>query len=280
MSDLKWPGGASCAVSLTFDLDADVGECWRHFSRRLTSKSQAQYGAGRGLQRLIDLLTREKLEATFYVPGEIARMYPEKIRDLHARGHEIGHHGYFHLRSDQVREVEERDEILRGIAALEEATGHRPVAYRSPGWELTPLTLELLIAEGFQYDSSCMGDDRPYMLRFESLSIVELPIHWSLDDWVYFPFTRDEGGIMSNPDALVNTWKREVLCAMQEHRHVTFTMHPEVIGRGYRCHLLSEFVSWMKAQKAIWIANHATVVRHLRSAVGGLEPQLQELSHE
>jgi peptidoglycan/xylan/chitin deacetylase (PgdA/CDA1 family) len=260
---MPWPGGAKAAVSLTFDLDADVGECWRHLSNRLTSQSEARYGAGRGLDRLSELLARHDVAATFYVPGEIAIMYPDKVRDLAARGHEIGHHGFFHLANDQVREVEQRNEILRGVEAIEQAIGIRPVGYRSPGWELTPCTLELLVEQSFRYDSSCMGDDRPYQLSHDGHSILELPVHWSLDDWVFFRFTRDGGGILSDPDALLNTWKREVLSAIAEQRHVTFTMHPEVMGRGYRSHVLDEFVRWLKDHGNVWIANHAQIVRQL-----------------
>lgn len=262
---MKWPGSARCAVSLTFDFDADVGECWRHLAQRLTSLSEARYGAERGLWRLLDVLHAAQVQATFYVPGEIANLHPDKVREIAHKGHEIGHHGFFHLANDKIREAEQRDELLRGIEALERITRMRPIAYRSPGWELTPFTLQLLVEQGFSYDSSCMGDDHPYELVHGGYSILELPVHWSLDDWVYFGFTRDGGGTMSDPQALLNTWKREVLSAIEEGRHVTFTMHPEVMGRGYRSHLLAELIQWLKDQDCVWIANHAQVVRHLRT---------------
>ena len=260
-----WPNNARAAVSLTFDVDADAGDCWRHLSGRLTLLSEAQYGIGAGLQRLVRLLHAHDIKATFYVPGEVADNYPDEVRKLFDDGHEIGHHGYFHLFTDTVRQVEEREELLRGIEALVRVTGDRPAGYRSPGWELTPVTLELLVQEGFGYDSSCMGDDNPYMLRDGSRQILELPIDWSLDDWVFFRFARDAGGIMSDPEALLRTWTREIMNAMEESRHVTLTMHPEVMGRGYRCHVLGEFIGWLKSQN-IWIANHAQVVHFLTSA--------------
>lgn len=265
-----WPKGAPAAVSLTFDVDADAGDCWRHLSKRLTTLSEAQYGIGKGLQRILRVLRSHDVNATFYVPGEVAHKYAQEIRALADAGHEVGHHGYFHLFTDTVRPAEEREELLRGIDALTEVLGHRPAGYRSPGWELTPLTLELLQREGFLYDSSCMGDDEPYTLRYGGHEILELPIDWSLDDWVYFRFARDEGGLMSDPEALIRTWTREVQNAMEESRHITLTMHPEVMGRGYRCHVLSELIGWLKARN-VWIVNHGELVRFLTADAGAAQ---------
>ena len=101
-------------------------------------------------------------------------------------GHEVGHHGYIHLRSDKVSPAEQREEIEKGFAALEAAGAPRPRGYRSPAWELTPETFALLVEYGFAYDSQLMGDDRPYVEEHDGLRLLELPVHWSLDDWPRF----------------------------------------------------------------------------------------------
>ena len=251
-----WPDGCKAAVSLTYDLDADVGDSWRKMSGFLTTQSEARFGAGRGLERLLRVMDDHHVPSTFYVPGEIAQLYPREVNAVKAAGHEIGHHGHIHLAIDRIREVEQREEMYRGLEALDKL-GVRPIGYRCPGWDLTAYTLDLLVKEGFRYDSSCMGDDRPYYLSAGVGRLLEIPVHWSLDDWVFFRFSNgniyDGGGTMSNPDACLNTWQREVQNAVEEGRHVTITMHPEVMGRGYRCHMLSEFIGWLKAQK-VWIA--------------------------
>lgn len=261
-----WLQGADVAVSLTFDVDADVGVDWRQLSDRLTSLSEAQFGAGRGLTRLCSLLEQRGIAATFFVPGEVAKMHPDVVHRLLEDGHEVGHHGYYHLANDKVRSVEQYDELMRGIEALETVSGERPVGYRSPGWELTPYTLDLLVREGFAYDSSCMGDDRPYMLSHGGSSLLEIPVHWSLDDWVFFGFTRDGGGVLRDPEALLNTWKREFLSAIEERRHVTYTMHPEVMGRGYRAQTLSEFIDWMTSTADVRFLDHRTIAAEIQSA--------------
>ena len=252
-----WPSGHKAAVSLTFDLDADVGKGSYGVSGQLTNLSEARFGAGRALERLLRLMAEQQVISTFFVPGEICELYPKEVLAVAEAGHEIGHHGHIHLAIDRIRPTEQRDEMFRGLESLAKL-GIRPGGYRCPGWDLTPYTLDLLVQEGFRYDSSCMGDDRPYYLHSGPHRLLEMPVHWSLDDWIFFRFTQaniyDGGGTMSDPQACLNTWQREVQNAVQEGRHVTITMHPEVMGRGYRCHLLSEFIDWLKRDANVWIA--------------------------
>jgi hypothetical protein len=202
LSDLTWPGGARFAVSLTFDVDAEagwLGEGGEQYARRLTTLSEGRFGVVRGLPRIAEALARHGLAATFFVPGYTAELHSEAIVALVDAGHEIGHHGYLHLRSDKVDADAQRAEIERGFAALEAAGLPRPVGYRSAAWELTPETFDLLIEQDFAYDSSCMCDDRPYWEEWHGRRILELPVHWSLDDWPRFGWTIDRGGNMSDP---------------------------------------------------------------------------------
>jgi len=69
----------------------------------------------------------------------------------------------------------------------------RPSGYRAPGGRMSPETFSLLIELGFGYDSSCMGDDRPYVEEWEGQRMLELPCHWSLDDWPHFGWSLDSG---------------------------------------------------------------------------------------
>jgi peptidoglycan/xylan/chitin deacetylase (PgdA/CDA1 family) len=250
------PDGAEVGVALTFDFDADVGLRHLGLEGRMTSASELRFGAARGLQRLLELLAAKSVRGTFYVPGEIAERYPAAVREIDQAGHAIGHHGHVHLFNDRASEREQRDELERGIAALEDVVG-RPVGYRSPGWELTPYSLDLLLDAGFQWDSSLMGDDRPYVAEVERGSILELPVHWSLDDWVYYGFQRDRLGHMSDPDAMMRVWFAEFESAVSDRRLVTYTMHPECSGRGYRALALERFIDRLRDRAKVWFASHA-----------------------
>jgi peptidoglycan/xylan/chitin deacetylase (PgdA/CDA1 family) len=260
----NWPDGRQVAVSLTFDMDAEAGFLGdgEQYARRLTTLSEGRFGVTRGLPRILALLARHGIPATFFVPGYTAELHPDAVTDILAAGHEIAHHGYLHLRNDLVSAAEQRTEIERGLAALAAAGAPPPSGYRSPAWEMTPETLSLLVEHGFQYDSSCMGDDRPYLETWNGDTILELPVHWSLDDWPRFGWSIDHGGNVTHPAELLESWHAEFCAARAEGRLVTYTMHPEVIGRAYRLVQLERLIELIEGTGDVWFAPLADIARH------------------
>ena len=180
------------------------------------------------------------MRGTFYVPGATAQRHPEAIGALVEAGHEVAHHGHHHLASHELDAGAQEAEIDEGLAALRPFLGEA-FGYRSPAWELHAETADLLVARGFAYDSSLMGDDRPYWLAAGGARILELPIHWSLDDYIWFgigtrhPADRDLG--------LAGGLDRRAGVAASEDRPTTLTFHPEVIGRGYRAVALGRLLA-------------------------------------
>jgi len=266
---MNWPNGASAAVSLTFDVDAEAGWLGEgdEYARRLTILSEGRYGVVRGVPRILDLLARYEIPATFFVPGYTAEQHPRLVEALLDAGHEVAHHGYLHLRSDKVSHWEQIDEIDKGLEALERVGAPKPRGYRSTSWELTPETFELLVDRGFGYDSSCMGDDRPYIERWGELEILELPVHWSLDDWPRFGWNIDGGGNVADPEELTRCWIAEFESARIERRHTSFTMHPEVIGRPYRLAQFERVVEHMAASGDVWFARLDEVAEQISPVV-------------
>jgi len=265
----SWPGGASVAVSFTFDVDAEAGFIGdgEQYRRRLTTMSEGRYGVVRGMPRILALLEKHEITGTFFVPGYTAELYPGVIDDLVASPHEIAHHGYLHKRNDTITPEELREEVERGIAALVAAGAPKPVGYRSPAWEMTEETFDLLAEHGFLYDSSCMGDDRPYVERWSDGAILELPVHWSLDDWPRFGWSIDHGGNVADAGELFSSWSEEYRAARAEGRHITFTMHPEVIGRSYRLAALERLIEVIAADGGVWFASLEQVARHVHADV-------------
>lgn len=263
---LAWPDGARSAVTLTFDVDGEAG--WlggsASYGERLSSLSDGRFGVVRGLERICSLLAENALRATFYVPGDTAERYPSQIAALAAAGHEIGHHGHMHLRSHALDERAQRDEIVRGISALESCTGKRPAGYRSPFWEVTPATFALLVEYGFTHDSSFMGDDRPYLETLDGLSMLEFPVHWFLDDWPHFSWSNERGGQFADRGSVVDSWLDELDSARAEGRTVTYTMHPEVVGRASHIVVLKRLVDEITRRGDVWIATHQRIASHLR----------------
>jgi peptidoglycan/xylan/chitin deacetylase (PgdA/CDA1 family) len=240
LARVTWPDGARCAVTLSFDVDAESGYLCRgqEYARRLSSLSQGRYGIRRGLPRLLDLLDKHGLHATFFVPGDTAERYPQEISAVRANGHEIGHHGYLHERPDTLSPEQERVVLERGLTALEQTLGVRPVGYRSPAWEITPTTLALLEEYGFLYDSSCMGEDVPYLEQDAGHRLLELPVQWLLDDWPHFAYDGDGGRAPAAPETVYQIWAAEFDGLYAEGGYFLLTMHPEVIGRPHRLALL------------------------------------------
>lgn len=263
--DWNWPDRAEVAVSFTFDVDAESSYLGKgpKFERCLSTLSDARFGITRGVPKVLALLSKHKLPATFFVPGIIARRHPHIVRDILSCGHEIGHHGDLHKQVHTISEQEQIEEMERGLAALEAAGAPRPRGYRSPGWEMTPETFGLLCKHGFAYDSSFMGDDRPYIESHGGAELVELPVSWTLDDWPlvgwspHFPDAK-----LSSPDVLLSSWLTEYREARAERRHVSFTMHPEVIGRSARFAALRRLVEIITADDRVWIAKMEDVAKH------------------
>lgn len=264
-----WPGDAEVAVALTFDVDGEapwLGDGPQN-ERRLTLLSQGRFGPVRGLGRVLDLLTELDIRATFYVPGHTADHHPEAMTAILAGGHEVAHHGYLHLGTEDLDTDGQRGELEAGLAALGRH-GVRPAGYRSPGWELTPETLALLAGLGFSYDSSLMADDRPYWETSGTEPLLELPGHWSLCDWPYFGWTPYDGGLLADPGRVERIWLEEYESARQEHRAITYTMHPEAIGRGYLLRMLRRVITSMLDRGRPWFATHAQIAALATSPAG------------
>lgn len=262
---LAWPNRSPVAVSLTFDVDAEAGLLGDSptFARRLTSLSEGRFSVNRGVPRILELLARHHIKASFFVPGHTADCHPGLVEQLLKAGHEVGHHGHLHLRSDKVSVQEQLDEMQRGFEALQRAGAPKPAGYRSSSWELTPETFDMLIEHGFAYDSSCMGDDRPYFETWNGQQILELPVHWSLDDWPMFGWGIDNGGNYTHPRTLADVWLAEYESARREGRHTTFTMHPEVIGRAARFEQLERFIERLVNDGDVWFARLDEVAAHV-----------------
>jgi len=237
-------------IAITVDVDGEAG-LGEGFALRLSSRSERVYGLVRGLPRVLAVLEEFDAAATFYVPGVTALAWPDEIGELVRRGYEIGHHGHTHTRPDLVSDA--RGEIEDGLAALT-SLGAQVRGYRAPCWELSPATLDLL-PEHFEWDSSLMGDDRPY--RLEN-GVLELPVHWSLDDAPYFP-----GDIR----ALEHAWRSELAVAAAEVRPLTLTLHPEILGRGYRIDALRRVLD-DAGRLGMATITHAALARSVRSAGG------------
>jgi peptidoglycan/xylan/chitin deacetylase (PgdA/CDA1 family) len=261
----KWPDGKKVAVTITFDVDAETAQyaMGDAYVAKPTRLSEARFSVVRGVPRILALLKRFDLRTTFFVPGWTAEAYPHAVEAILKAGHEIGHHGYVHTKVTDASPKAQRDEIEKGFAALEKVGAPRPVGYRNPMGEMSFETLELVQQAGFRYDSSFLGDDRPYIEKFGDVELLELPWHWSLDDWPYFGYDADFGGTPQPASAWYEVMRAEFEQGRAEGRNVNFVCHPEIIGRGYRFAQLERLVEEIVKCGDAWIPTMSELADHV-----------------
>ena len=261
--------GARGTVCLTFDFDAISIWIGPHNAKSPSMISRGEFGA-LAVERILRLLDREQLPATFYIPGHTVETFPDHVRAILAAGHEVGHHGYLHENPVRLTLEAERRVLERGFEAFEKVAQVRPVGYRSPAWDNSPNTIDLLLEYGFRYESSLMGRDfEPYWCRTgdvidpdgpyqfgQPVDLVELPVSWVLDDFPHFEFYRSEAGRnegLSSPSKVKEIWLQEFAFMARDVPDgvFTLTMHPQVIGRGHRLLMLEAVIATMKATEGI-----------------------------
>lgn len=265
----SWPGGKRCAVALSFDSDHDTNEL-RDGGKSIGRMSWGQYGNRVGVPRILELLTRTQVPATFFVPAVSALLYPEEQRRVIAEGHEIGLHGWIHEVNSTLSEKDERDLHLRSSDALTQITGVRPVGMRTPSWDFSPATLKIQREMGLLYDSSLMADNDPYELEEhgERTGIVELPVEWIRDDAVYFNMNRFAAlRPYTAPTTVLDIFRREFDAAYDEGGLFLLTMHPHVIGYRSRMFILEELIRHMQALPDVWFATHRDVALHAKAQI-------------
>ena len=274
-----WPSRYRAAACFTFDLDAESPILFDHPEAAgwLDVMSHQAYGPRTAVPRLLRLLDRTGIRATFFVPGYSAERWPDAVRSIRDAGHEIAHHGYLHegARSAPDVETEER-RLLRGLEALDAVAGVRPIGYRGPNWEVSYATPGLLVRHGFRYDTGMMDADHPYRLAVSpepgAPSIVELPAHWSLDDWEpynYLPGITGSG-VIASPADVIARWTLELEALVDEGGLFMLTNHPFVSGRASRAVALERLIDRAREIDGLWIATCGEIAAHV--ATLDLEP--------
>lgn len=262
----RWKDGARVSVALSFDSDHETITL-REGSTSPGRLSQGEYGARVAVPRILDLLRRHDVRASFFVPAVVAQLHPDEPRRVVAEGHEVAMHGWIHELTSELPAAVERDLMARAWETLGKVTGRAPVGVRAPSWDFSPTTLGLIRELGLVYDSSLMADDEPYELLEDGqpTGIVELPVEWIKDDAPYLNMDRF-GGIRPHtpPAAVLDIFKREFDGAVAEGGLFLLTMHPHIIGHRSRIVVLDELVRYIKTTPGVWFATHEEVARYCK----------------
>ncbi|KAA9161602.1 polysaccharide deacetylase [Amycolatopsis acidicola] len=273
------------SVCLTFDFDAI--SLW--IARGQTTPgpvSRGEFGA-HAIPRILELLRRQEVPATFFIPGHTLETYPDQCTAIADAGHEIALHGYAHEPVSTLDRATELAVNKRSATLIEKLTGALPAGHRTPSWDFTEHTIEILTELGVEYDSSLMGTDfEPYLARSGDVcdadgpyrfgpksEVVELPVSWTLDDYPHLEYFRSSTFVMpglQDAEAMFSRFLRDVryMADSTGDGVTTVTLHPQVVGRGSRMVALEQFVTGCR-DLGVTFERCVDVARRARPALVG-----------
>lgn len=221
--------------------------------------SRGMFAGEVGVPRLVELMRRFDLPATWFAPGHSIETFPQQMELIVAAGHEIGLHGYSHENPLAMSPQQEADVLDRCIELIVDLTGRRPRGHAAPWWELSRATPGLLLERGIVYDHSMMHRDfechrlrvgdqwtpidysqpaatwmKP-LVRGRETRLIEIPVSWYLDDLPPMMFIKkapNSHGFM-NPRDIEELWREQFDWVYRECEEAVFTLclHPDVAGR-------------------------------------------------
>lgn len=262
-----WPDGARVAVCLSFDPD--------NFSIPLNAGntnpvtiSAGEYGAVEGMPRVLKLLDKYNIPASFYIPAVAAMMHPEMIQEINKRKHhEVAMHGWIHENPMTLDDpVEEWRLISQSLDLLEKQWGRRPVGNRNPSWTMSTHTVGLLKKAGLLYDSSLQAMDEAHevLIDDQPTGLIELPVNWIIDDSPMY----GAGGDFPSPRMIMNTFRDDFDLAYKEGTVFMLTMHPHITGQRSRIRQLEELIIYMKSKPGVWFATAEQIALYLKQQMG------------
>ena len=263
-----WPNGKRIAVMLAFDLDAETMWTTRGDGNRdhITNLSRGAYGPVQGVPRILDMLDTWNIKATFFIPGIVAEDYPDVVREISNRGHEIGFHGYEHEEFTTTTYEEENETMHKAAGIIRDICGQQLGGHRAPGGVIHDYSLRLFLEHGYIYSSNWRNQDGPFLhvIDGKKVPLVELPKDSILDDTAYDFHTDSapERYELKSPREMLEIWKEEFDYLAAEGRMMNFVLHPQFIGRASRVNMLSELIGYMLAHGA-WMDTNYNVADYI-----------------
>ena len=270
---ITWPNGARCACAITFDIDADS---LIHISKpadghdRLYPISMGRYGPTVAIPRILETYKRLGLKQSFFAPGWVVEQYPDVMGSILKEGHEIGHHGYLHEDPTNHSPSEQEYWFERALESHARVLGNKPKGYRAPVYNVTQGVIDLLNKHEFEYDSSLMADDLPYVMRSKGRSLIELPVHWGTDDWPQFAHYDEIGYMMpvAGPTAGLSPFWEEFEAQYEAGGFWIGIWHPFLTGRLARWRQVEKWLESVLDRGDVWFASLEEIARHVRSQYG------------
>jgi peptidoglycan/xylan/chitin deacetylase (PgdA/CDA1 family) len=241
--------------------------------------SRGMFAGEVGSMRLLDLFDKLDIKTTWFIPGHSAETFPEQMKEVAKRGHEIGIHGYSHENPIAMTPEQEEAVLDKCFDLITDISGKRPTGYVAPWWEFSNVTNELLLKKGIKYDHSLMHKDfEPYrvrvgdswtkidytakpedwmkpLVRGEETDLIEIPANWYLDDLPPMMFIKkspNSHGFV-NPRDIEQMWQDQFDLVYENMDYAVFpiTIHPDVSGRPQVLMMLERLFKHMAAHEGV-----------------------------
>lgn len=274
MGQLRLPEGKKIAVNLGVDFDAQ--SLWLGAFNMPTPAMMArgEFGAKVGVPRLLDLFDRYGITSTFFVPGHTVDTFPDACHQIQQHGHEFGHHGYYHENPTKIQVDTERRLIELALDSFDRQLQVRPRGYRSPYWDYSEHTLDLIEEFGFDYDSSLMARDlvpyRPqrWQVNWEracvagpASRVLEIPVNWYLDDFPVFAYVTGIQAGQQDTETFLRRWK-DIFDYGYDHIDgacFASAVHPQIIGQAHHIRAFERLIDYMSNKDGVWFATCAEI---------------------
>lgn len=197
------------------------------------------------MPRILDLLARRSLRATFFTPAWVVATWPALCRRAVDDGHELAAHGYRHERFFTLTEQQEREVLSTTERVFSDELGVTPLGFRAPSGDFSRNTLRLLHEFGYAYSSSMRSGDAPF-IHTES-RLVEIPAKSLFDDYAYFAYSRDPHfppGLdrIAGYRETFASWREELRASVAAGTVPATIWHPKILGTPGRLVLLEKLL--------------------------------------
>jgi peptidoglycan/xylan/chitin deacetylase (PgdA/CDA1 family) len=226
--------------------------------------SHFEYGTRTAWWRIADTFDRYQAPFTLSSCGRAVERSPWLAQDAVARGHEVSAHGYRWQSHAGMSREEEAAVIAASVNAITEVTGQRPVGWHTRS-ACTPHTRELLVEQGFLYDSDAYNDDTPYVVPVGDKQHLVLPYAFDTND-MQFQHTQRFNTAASFSEYVCDAADWLAAEAHTAPRMLSVGLHLRMIGRPARMKALEQILQHLRAQPGIWIATRAQIARHWLAA--------------
>lgn len=281
----EWPGGARLALSVVVNVEEgaeanirdgdkypepvdEMGIALKRSMRNHGNESNYRYGLTRGAPRVMRLLEKHGIRATFTACALALERAPDLAREIVRQGHEVTSHGYRWAHQFHMDEAQERDYIRKAVASIEASVGKRPRGWLSR-YLVTDNTRRLLAEEGFLYHMDDLSDDEPWWDEVNGRPIIVLP----------YQVDNNDMKMWAEPSYTPEQWLKYAIdnleWALAEGEHevnvMSIGLHLRIIGRPGRIWALEKFLAHA-AERArqpggVWIATREQIAEHFAAQV-------------